>query len=105
MTDGDYTYHGKHWVMYRNIEPLSCTLEINVTSVLIRLQMWSLLVISQWFNFIRAEYEAKEKSREGWVSDFNLGRLKRCWRLRKWLGWRETFRYKRGNCAFGPHQF
>ena len=30
MFYGDYTYHGEHWVMYRTVESICCTDEINI---------------------------------------------------------------------------
>lgn len=31
MIDGYYTYHGKHWVMYRILESICHILETNIT--------------------------------------------------------------------------
>ena len=31
MTDGDYTYRGKQWVMYRTAESICCSPETNIT--------------------------------------------------------------------------
>jgi len=31
VTDGDCTYRGEHWVMYRTVESLCCTSETNIT--------------------------------------------------------------------------
>lgn len=31
MTNGYYTYYGEHSVMYRTIESLGCTPEVNIT--------------------------------------------------------------------------
>ena len=30
-TDGGYTYHGGHWIMYRIVKSLCCAPEINIT--------------------------------------------------------------------------
>lgn len=31
VTDGDYTYHGKHWVMHKTVESIHYAHETNIT--------------------------------------------------------------------------
>lgn len=31
MTDSNDTHHGEHCIMYRNVEPLCCTTETNIS--------------------------------------------------------------------------